>query len=195
MLTLLFTLAAQAQQIKRVPRISPGLKPACAAGAICFSGEVFSEKEFRHPINSTLDFVLEPGWTISVVPKQAQGECEEFASVVNSPYRAHRQLYIDMAYGWTAEDEVNNSPREFLFVTNCPDYRAESARLNIVLWGHGHTDEEYNQAVAKLGSSPLGEGRLWITKYKITHTGDTAEDKSGKIEWMQFAVEIKLPKS
>jgi hypothetical protein len=47
-----------------------------------------------------------------------------------------------------------------------------------------------NQAVRRWAR---GVGRLWITKYKLTHTGDGAEDKTGKIEWMRFAVEIKLP--
>jgi hypothetical protein len=114
---------------------------------------------------------------------------------VNAPYRAHRQLYIDESYGWTAQEEMDDSPREFYFVTNCADYRAESERLNIVLWGYGHTDQEYKDAQERLGSSPLGEGHLWITKYKITHAGDSSEDNTGKVEWMQFAVEIKLPKS
>jgi len=45
-----------------------------------------------------------------------------------------------------------------------------------------------------LGASQLGTGRLWITKAKTSHASDDSEDKSGKIEWMQFAVEIKLPK-
>ncbi len=139
-LTLLLALTVRAQQIRTAPRKPADRKPACAAGAICFSGGVFRDKQYRHPINSALDFVLEPGWTISVVSKHPEGDCDEFASVVNSPYRAHRLIYIDMSYGWTAEDEVNRSSREFLF-------------------------------------------------------GDSADDKAGKIEWMQFAVEIKLPKT
>jgi hypothetical protein len=186
--------AVHAQEVMTAPRKSPDRKPACAAGAICFSGEVINGKEFRHPINASLDFVLEPGWTIAIVPRQAEGDCKEFASVVNAPYRAHRELYIDTSYGWTAENEVDASPRKFYFVTNCADYRIESERLNIVLWGYTHTEQEYNEALAKLGSSPLGTGRLWITSSKITHAGNSSEDNTGKIEWMQFAVEIKLPK-
>ena len=139
--------------------------------------------------------MLEPGWTITIVPRQAEGDCKEFASVVNAPYRAHRDLYIDATYGWTAEDEVDDSPRQFYFVTNCADYRVESDRLKIVLWGYRHTDKEYKAALAKLGSSPLGEGRLWITNYKIANNSDSSGDKARKINWMQFAVEIKLPRS
>jgi hypothetical protein len=126
-----------------------------------------TEKSSGTPINSSLDFVLEPGWTITVVPRQAEGDCKEFASVVNAPYRAHRQLYIDATYGWTAEDEVGDSPREFHFVTNCADYRVESERLNIVLWGYGHTAQEYKEAVAKLGSSQLGEGVFGLRNTRL----------------------------
>jgi hypothetical protein len=164
----------------------------CATGAICFSGEVVSGHEFRHPINSSLEFVLEPGWNITVVPKQPEGDCKEFASVVNPPYRAHRELEIDTSYGWTAEDEVYASPRNFYFVTSCADYRAEAQRLGIVLWGDGATEQQYKEAQKKLGTSPLGTARLWIIDSKITHAKDTS-DKSGTIQSMKFAVEIKLP--
>ena len=186
-------IAVDAQRVITPPRKSPDRKPACAAGAICFSGEVLNGKEYRHTINSSLDFVLEPGWTIAVVPKHSEGDCQEFASVVNAPYRAHRDLFLDASYGWTAEDEVNASPRNFYFVTNCADYRAESERLNIILWGYTHTEQEGKEALAKLGSSPLGIGRLWITASKITHAGDSSGQNTGRIEWMHFAVEIKLP--
>jgi hypothetical protein len=184
-------IAVHAQGVSTAARKLPDRKPACAAGAICFSGEVLSGKAYRHTINASLDFVFEPGWTLAVVPRKAEGDCKEFASVVNAPYRAHRDLYLDTSYGWTAQDEVDASPRKFYFVTNCVDYRTESERLNTVLWGYSHTEQEYKEALAKLGSSPLGTGRLWITASKITHA---AGDKTGRIQWIRFAVEIKLPR-
>lgn len=193
-LCILCILPLHALQTGRIARKSPGRNPACDTGAICFSGRVVNGQEFRHAINASLDFVLAPGWTIAIVPRQVQDKCDEFASVVTGPQRAHRDLYIDTSYGWTAEDEMGSSPRTFSFVTNCADLAKESERLQIVLWGYGHTESEYNEALAKLGSSPLGKGRLWITGSKITHDGDTADDKTGKIEWMEFSVEIKIPK-
>ena len=172
----------------------PGIdKPVCSPGAICFSGEVSEGEEFRKALNNKLEFVLQRGWTIAVVPKTPEDNCQEFASVVNAPYRAHRDLYIDMSYGWTAEQETSASPRQFDFVTNCADYRTESERLEIVLWGNNVTQGKYDEAMAKLGTSPLGTGRLWITGSKITHSGDTPNNKLGKITWMKFSVKIKLP--
>jgi hypothetical protein len=162
-------------------------------GATCFSGQVAAGEEFRKSINPALAFVLAPGWTITVVPERPEGDCQEFASVVNAPYRAHRALYFDSSYDWTAAHEVSDSPREFRFVTNRADFRTESERLGIVLWPCTATARNYDEALAKLGTSSLGHGRLWITNSKITHSGDTPNDK-GRIEWMEFTVEILLPR-
>ncbi len=193
--SLFYALIANAQSVKTAPRKVPGAdKPECRPGAICFSGEVSEGQEFRKTLNAELEFVLAGGFGIAIVPTRPEGDCREFASVVNAPYRAHTALDIDMSYGWTAEDEVSWSPREFRFVTNCGDFRTESGRLNIVLWPYTATPQEADEALAKLGTSPLGTGRLWITDSRISHSGDTAEEKLGKIEWMKFSVEIVLPR-
>jgi hypothetical protein len=131
---------------------------------------------------------------ITIVPKRPEGDCKELASLVNLPYREHNALDIDTSYGWTAEQETSDSPREFRFVTNCADYRTQSERLNIVLWHETSTAQKYEEAVAKLGTSLLGKGRLWITDSKISHSGDTPADRLGRIEWMRFSVEISLPR-
>lgn len=145
-------------------------------------------------LNADLEFALEGSWAIAIVPTKPDGDCREFASVANAPYRAHRDLYIDASYGWTAEDEVTTSPREFRFVTNCVDFRTEFERLQIVLWPYTATPEKAADALAKLGTSPMGKGRLWITGSKISHADDKADDKRGRIEWMRFSVEIILPR-
>jgi len=187
---------ADGQSVGRATRKVPGTnKPACPVGAICFTGEVSEGQEFRKSLNSDLEFVLEPGWSIAVVPKRPEGDCQEFASVVNAPYRAHRDLDIDASYEWTAEQEVSSSPREFRFVTNCADYRIEDERLGIVLWPYTATPRKVQEAMAKLGISPLGKGRLWITDSRIGHANDTPGEKPGRIEWMKFSVEIVLPGS
>jgi hypothetical protein len=191
---LFWVLIANAQMAGTTPRKVPGRQPECSPGAICFSGKVSEGEEFRRALNTELDFVLERGWTIAIVPKRPEDDCREFASVVNPPYSAHRPIYIDTGYGWTAEDETSDSPRKFQFVTNCADYRTESERLNIVLRPSTATPQKYKEALAKLRTSPLGNGRLWITDSKISHSGETPDEKLGKIEWMAFSVEIRLPR-
>jgi hypothetical protein len=117
-LALTGVLIASAQDVSTSRRKSPAVnRPTCSRQAICFAGKVSAGEEFRKSINTELEFVLAPGWTITVVPKKTEADCQEFASVVNAPYRAHRALYIDTTYDWTAEDEVSDSPREFRFVT------------------------------------------------------------------------------
>jgi len=185
---------AQGQSLAKGHRKIPSVeKPMCSPRAICFTGRVERGKEFRKELNSELEFVLEPGWTIAVMPKRPVGECTELASVVNAPYRAHRALDIDATYEWTAEMEAGYGAREFRFVTNCADYKIESERLSTVLWGYTSTQQQYDEAMAKLGSLARGKGRLWMTDSRISHSEDTAEDKKGFFEWMAFTVEILLP--
>lgn len=195
LLSACFAWAANPQNVKTAPRKVPGKdKQACSVGAICFSGEVSEGQQFRKALNADLDFLLEPGWNIAIVPRRPEGDCREFASVVNAPYRAHRDLDINATYEWTAEQEVSTSPREFRFVTNCADYRIEDERLGIVLWPYTATTQKVQDAMAKLGTSPLGKGRLWITDSTISREGDSADEKKEKIEWMKFSVEIVLPR-
>jgi hypothetical protein len=63
------------------------------------------------------------------------------------------------------------------------------------MWPYTSTDEKYQEALAKLGTLARGTGRLWITGSKTSHTDDTAANQVGKIEWMTFTVEIRLPAS
>jgi hypothetical protein len=198
LLSVCYACTADAQESRTAPRKRPPAnKLMCSQGAICFSGKVSTGEEFRKELNSQLEFVLKPAWTISIEPKRREANCGdgEFANVENPPYRAHREIYINASYGWTAEQEVSVSPCEFDFVTNCVDFRTESDRLSIVLWPYtAKSEKEYDEAMAKLGSVPLGKGRLWITGSKISHANDTPPDQiEGKIEWLQFSAEIMLP--
>lgn len=191
-LMLFSVMSANAQTVTAVPKKSQTKKPACSPGAICFSGKISEGEEFRKTLTSELEFVLRPGWTITIVPRRTVSDCQEFADVVNSPYHEHKDLFIDTSWGHSAEQEVSDSPREFRFVTNCADYQVESDRLLIVLGAVAATPQKYDEALAKLGTSAKGRGRFWITEWKISHAGDTPEDKLGVIQQMTFSVEILL---
>jgi hypothetical protein len=193
-LLLLGALSASAQSVVKRQRKTPGAeKPECSQGAICFSGEVSHGAEFRKALDSGLEFLLALPSGIAIVPMQPQGDCRELASVVNGPYRAHRDLLFDTSYGWTAEQEVTTSPREFRFVTNCADYQTEYERLLIALGATTVTQQQYDAAVAALGTLAHGKGRLWITDSKVTHRNDTPDEKLGSVHWIRFSVEILLP--
>ena len=167
-----------------------------------FAGEATEGLTFRKDIGHGLDFVLMPnsgdetGWTIEVVPqvKPSNPECEDFLWVATPPYRFENSRYLDTAYGIPAQDAVHRSPREFSFVLTCADYMIEQERVDRVLWPYNYSKQEADDALAKLGSSPLGTGRLWIEDSKITpgHNSGTAKDL-GVIHWIKFKVEIKFP--
>src|SRR5439155_5870131 len=95
-----------------------------------FQSEVFGGDYFREPIGYGLVLVLSPngdGWTIRVSPQTVtERECGDFAWVVNPPFRAHSALDLDVSYGWTAKDAVEDSPREFNFVLSCAGEKRES---------------------------------------------------------------------
>jgi hypothetical protein len=172
--------------------------------SLTFTGEAVEGQTFRKDIGRGLDFVLEPnpdgdtGWTIKVSPqgKPADPECEDFLWVVTPPYHFQNVRYLDTQYGIPAQDAVRNSPRDFSFVLNCADYETESKRVDLAIYSNGATKQEVDDALAKLGTSPTGEGRLWIVDSKITPGHDSSDGEGlGAIHWIKFKVEIKFPAS
>jgi hypothetical protein len=53
---------------------------------------------------------------------------------------------------------------------------------------------EPQKLVANFDSLADGEGRLWITSGKATHTHGINGKEQGAVEWIKFSVEIKLAK-
>jgi len=170
-----------------------------------FAGEVERDHEFRRPIGHGLVFALIPdrfypgvisGWTITVSPQGPveNGECQEYSGVVMPPYRSCNPRYLSSSGCCTAEQAVRMSPRNFNFVLNCGDYQVEASRVKIVLWPGDHSDNEYNDALAKLGSSPQGHGKLWIDKSRIGKAAREIDGVNyGSLDWIQFHVEIRFP--
>ena len=165
--------------------------------AIRFAGEVAQGLTYHKDIGHKLDFVLTPasmgggitGWTILISPQgqTPNPECRDFAWVVTPPFRFQNVLYVDTSYGTTAQEAVRISPRDFNFVLNCDDYNAEYSRVERVLWPSTYPKEEVDDALAKLGTTPHGTGRLWIKDSKYT-PGEKSTDpaKLGAIHWIRF---------
>lgn len=159
------------------------------------SGEVFHGQEFRRELSSGLIFRLRPtdaGWTIEVVPKARCAEVDEdWACVVNPPFRYYNSRYLDVSYDTTAAEAVAMSPREVFFVTTCEDYKSESRRVETVLWPGSHTKTEVDEALAKLGTSRLGRVSLTIVESKVSRAEHDINGKNyGKIDWLKFNVDI-----
>lgn len=166
-----------------------------------FSGELTKRQNYRKEFGPDLAFALEPnhsdpggisGWTIKVQPRgDHPSDCDDFAWVVMPPYRSYNPRYLDTSYGTTAEEAMKFSPREFKFVLNCSDYKAEKERVEKILWPANYSSEEVEEALEKLGIVPQGNGLLWIRDYKISPAPKTVGDKNlGQIDWIRFDVEI-----
>jgi hypothetical protein len=184
-LLLFAAIVAMAQSEKKMPRKVPGaIKPECAQGSICFSGEVGEGQRFRKDVNADLEFVIGLPGGFGVAIKGADADCRRIDWVADPPFHAHRLTEIDAQYDWTAEQEVQTSPREFRFATNCADLHA-LADLN-------QTDPE--KFVSNFNSLTKGEGRLWITDSRVTHSHGINGKEQGAVEWIRFSVEIKLPR-
>lgn len=172
--------------------------------SISFSGAVSQGQTFRKSIGHGLEFVLTPssrgggitGWTIQVSPhgQTSDPQCRDFAWVVTPPYHFQNVLYLNTSYSTTAQEALRASPREFQFVLNCTDFKTESRRVELALGHSTGSKQEVDDAMAKLGSSPLGRGRLWIKRYRIT-PGRKSEAgvELGAIHWIRFKVEIRFP--
>jgi hypothetical protein len=161
------------------------------------SGEVALGHDYGREIGSGLLFLLTAtgsGWKIGIVPKAPCSEDGDWASVVNAPYRSYNSLHLDTEYGVTAKEAVDFNPREFSFVTTCADYKRESHGLNIVLWSYAYPQKVADEALIKLGTSPLGKARLTILKSKISLAERNIEGKNyDKIDWIKFRLDITAP--
>lgn len=160
-------------------------KPECAKGAICFSGEVHEGGEFRKPLTAKLDFIFDLPGSFDVVSTDDKDRCKLSAWVANPPLMAHHATEVDAAYDWTAEQEIQAFPREFRFPMNCADFEQ---LLHL-------SETDAGKYFTLLHLLAKGQGRLWITDGKTTHSHDTMNSKNGAIEWVKFTVEIELPTS
>jgi len=182
----------------------PNLQAVSQDHPLTFTAEVSEGQTFRKSIGRGLDLVLTSsqmgdrfsGWTIEVSPqvKASDPDCTDFVWVVTPPLRFENPRYLDTQYGILAQEAVARSPREFSFVLNCTDFETERKRVEIALWPYSYPQKVVDEAMAKLGSSPLGKGRLWIEDYRITPGKETADGSNpGVIHWIKFKVEIEFP--
>ena len=170
---------------------------SCAHGQIRLAGEVARGSEFRKELGAGLVFILTPtesGWTIGIVPKTKCSEEGDWAAVANAPYRGYNALNLDSSYGITAQEAVKINPREFSFAADCEGYKNEARRLETVLWSYTHPQAEVDDAMAKLGTSRLGKGKLTILDAKVSHAEQDIDGKNyGRIDRLKFRLEVELP--
>ena len=157
--------------------------------SIRLSGEVTAGQSFQKDIGPGLVFGMHPtgtGCEIGIFPKT---KCpnDNWAMVVNAPYRGYNALHLDTAYGVTAKQAIEKGPRQFSFVLTCEAYQQELLRLNKILWPDNYLKEEVDEALAKRNSSPHGSATLTIVEARVSASED------GQIAWVKFTLDIKTP--
>lgn len=168
-----------------------------------FQSEVSRGHDFRQSIGHGLVLVLAggDGWTIGVSPQTVtEPQCGDFAWVVNPPFRNYNALYLNSAYGITAQEAVEISPREFNFVLSCAGLKREATFVDRLIMsspaGMQPTERQVAEAQAKMGTSPQGHGKLWVLDYKISAAPEDIDGKNyGQIDWIRFRVEIRFPEN
>ncbi len=161
-------------------------RPECANNAICFSGEVRDGAEFRKRLNENLEFTFRLPGGFDIVSSHPDHDCRLSLWIANPPLRAHHQTEIDTADDWTAEQEVEDSPRFFRFPQNCREFNALDDLV------HTPLKVDASQSFTSLESLVKGHGRLWIEDAKTTHSHDSTVAGNGTIEWIKFSIEIYL---
>jgi hypothetical protein len=168
---------------------------------IKFSGEVKKGQAFEKDVNAELLFKLAPelhpanpqGWTIEIRSKENPEH--DYVWVATPPYRFSNPRTLDTAYGMSARQAVDWSPRTFAFVLNQEDYEKLNGAVRTLLWPYTYTEKERDQAEKvwnELVENHAGQGRLEIVDFRLGSAG--REDEVGWIESLKFDVELCLPK-
>ncbi len=161
-----------------------------------FAGEVSAGRSFQREFGEGLVFRLmsesdpvTPGWTIQIHEKSDAGGERDFLMIATPPYRFWNPRYLNVSYGYSAQESVAIRIREFSFVTDRERFDPIAAALDKTLWSHGHPEQEVKQATAIVLNAPRCSGRLRILDAKI----ENAENVGGRIAWLKFAVELGKP--
>ena len=168
------------------------------AQSLKFSGEVKAGEEYRKPIGRGLVFLLRPsvnGWRIEVEPEaKSVAGCREFSTVLAWPLHARGSNDLDTSYGVSARDAVSTNP-EVAFVSTEADCLRERHWLEVIEAGD-FRKPDYDEAIARRRSSPLGKATLRVLKSKVSSSDEVVEGEDlGKIDWIKFEVTITFARN
>lgn len=177
------------------PELARARAAEAKSGDLHFSGEVSHGQEFRQAISGDLLFVLDPlddGWTLSVFPATQctiEGH-DDFVAVATAPFFGSNPRFIDTS---NEKQSVHSSPRDFQFVLDCKSYRRESELVGTASAGNV-SQKASAKAIAKLGASVMGSGKLTILDSRVVKSGkDEAGNDLQQVDWLKFQVDLVLP--
>ena len=184
-----FKLSALAALLFAISTRAPAWAASGENKSIRFSGEVSRGQKYSREFSRRLVFNLFPtdyGWDIAIWDKADPKA--DFVFVATPPYRFFNPRYIGAIYGYSAAEAVALTPRAFRFVMSRADYASALAAVQRLSWPHGGSKKELEESKRFLDTVPKGQGELKIVDATLGR-------RSGKeqIEYLKFAVELKLP--
>ena len=161
---------------------------------VSFNGEVRMGQNFEKEFGNGLVFILRaskdpqtPGWTIEIRPHGESSPSEmEFSWVATPPYRFFNPRYLEVSYGYSAEEIVAMNRREFQFVLDRSSYERASDAVRTLLWPAGNTQEVLEKAEKTLQEARLCRGVLRILDSRVTSISGT----DALIDCLKFEVEL-----
>lgn len=93
---------------------------------ITIEGEVSAGQVYSHPINSSLDLVLDPlpsGWLLRVLPAGKPRPPHDYAELATPPYQSVTPLAVSTDFSFRAQDAVAWNPRSFRFAATADSFK------------------------------------------------------------------------
>lgn len=141
-----------------------------------FRGDVRAGHPFQKDFAEGLVFRLvsegdavTPGWTIQIHEKSDTERKRDFLMIATPPYRFWNPRYLNVSYGYSAQESVAIRIREFSFVPNRKEFDRFANAVGKVLWSYGHPQQEVKQATEIVLNAPRCPGRLrfWTRELRI----------------------------
>jgi hypothetical protein len=159
-----------------------------------FSAEVVANEEFQRIFAPKLMFRLEPyagsdpGWSIRIAPvSETGGPAIDCIGAVSEPLHGDTKIEIEPPANGATKDPAWRQ-REFDYVASEPDCRAAWNLMNDANYATKLTNEQREQASAKLGQIPTRHGKFTIVDARIGSA--TQQNPHGTIEWLKFEVDL-----
>lgn len=164
---------------------------AAQSGEGVVVGAIEAGSDFWHEIKDGLLAGLrhDPaygGWLISVVPRDRPELSPDLVYYATPPYRGDNPRYLAPAYGHTAADVVDYSPREVRFFRTRADYERAQEAVRALLWPDPAYSKETARATLAEIEPRVGTLRLEITGARLAPT----LDGRGRIDRLEFRIVV-----
>lgn len=176
-----------------IPCAAIGAQPAIGANAqpqcrqLTFSGEVGDSRAFFQEIGMGLRFRVErdelfSGWSFNIGPSQPIDDEWDSYVGITPPYRFGNASHISTSYGTLAQDAARPGSRRFWFLASREQAAEAQQALDELIHFLLVDQKRRKQAIAKLDSLWIGEGKIEILRANVRPGLPNALDTSSALE-------------